>query len=422
MLKESHIESFLEKITVLEKSLGSFAKFNFYKPIEFNPSDIVSIQKLGKSMAEFVGLSDLTFIITIVSQKKNVAGHIDLSDTGNDVFIEISTDVAKYKDAILATLAHEISHKILALKGIRISVGSPEPIFVKENEVLTEITAVYSGFGKQMVNGCECSISHEESTINGSQRITESIKTGYISKEHFSFIYLMICSMRKIEKRDYLSGINFSGKTALKNTLKENILLINDEFHNPNNSNSVNNSFDSALLPIQKDLVKVRSLLNFIQHHCISVAESHLNKQHSILNKLQKQFSKVHISKSDNPSLNYLTNVFQYIEYQRIIKNIDPLKSNSDNLIFGLNRIVNIIKKVGKTLYNPNLFTESFICKICSKKFKIPKNQGLVKSTCPHCAYIQLEDTNHLDLDNIKKSNSRRFYNKIFNRKWWKLK
>lgn len=421
MLKESHIESFFEKITVLERSLGSFAKFDFYKPIEFNPSDIVSIQKLGKSMAEFVGLSNLTFIIAIVPQKKNVGGHIDLSDTGNDVFIEISTDVAKYKDAILATLAHEISHKILALNGIRISVGSPEPIFEKENEVLTDITAVYSGFGKQMINGCECSISHEEPTIDGSRKITESIKTGYISQEQFSFIYLMICNMRKIEKRYYLSEINLSGKTALKNSLKENILLINDEFHNPNYFDSVNNSFDSTLLPLQKDLVIVRSLLNVIQHHCISVAESHLNKQHLILNKLQKQLSQVSITKSNNPSLNYLTNAFVYIEYQRIIENVEPLKSNSDSLIIGLNRIANVIKKVGGILYNSNLFTQSIInCKICSKEFKIPENKGLVKSKCPHCAYIQLVDTNRLDLDNFIKSTSSRFFKKIFNRKWWK--
>ena len=87
MLKESHIESFIEKVTVLEKSLGPFARFNFYEPIDFNPSDVVSIQKLGKSMAEFVGLSDLTFIINEIKKLKSTSNEqlwdiIDLDNIG----------------------------------------------------------------------------------------------------------------------------------------------------------------------------------------------------------------------------------------------------------------------------------------------------------------------------------------------------
>jgi len=417
MLKESHIESFIEKVTVLEKSLGPFARFNFYEPIDFNPSDVVSIQKLGKSMAEFVGLSDLTFIIAVVPQEKNVGGHIDMSDTGNDVFIELSNNVAKYKDAVLATLAHELSHKILAINGVRISVGSPQPVFERENEVLTDITAVYSGFGKQMMNGCECSISYEEPTVDGTRKITESIRTGYISLTQFSFIYLMICNMRKIEKRDYLEGIIQSSKVLLKNTLNENSSIINNNFHNPDYPKSLNKSFSDQLIPIQKDLSLIRTFINVLQHHCIMITESHLNKKHLELNKIQKQFSQIQSTTNINPSLNYLSHAYMKISYDKLIENIQPKNSKSEKLIRGLNKITNLIHKLGEPLYNSNRFTQNIInCNSCNKEFKIPENKGLVKSICPYCDYSQLVDTNLLDLEKLTNEYSSGFFNKIFNR------
>lgn len=417
MLKETHIESFIEKITILEKSLGSFARFDFYDPIEFDPSDIISIQKLGKSMANFVGLSNLTFIISIVPQKKNVGGHIDLSNTGNDVFIEISTNVAKYKDAVLATLAHEISHKILALNGVKISAGSPQPLFERENEVLTDITAVYSGYGKQMINGCECSISYEEPTVDGTRKITESIRTGYISREQFSFVYLMICNIRRIERSNYLANINHAGKTALKNSFNENIQLINGEFHKPDYSESLIKSFSDKLLPLQKDLSLIRTLINVLQHHCITVTESHLNKSHLELNKIQKQFSQIPTTANNNPSLNYLNNVYMKIEYDKLIENFQPNNSKSEKIIQGLYKITNLIYKFGEPLFNSNSFIQNSInCNSCNKKFKIPKNKGLIKSICPYCDYNQLVNTSSLELKKLTKVHSSGFFNKIFSR------
>ena len=63
-----------------------------------------------------------------VPQEKNVGGHIDLSDASNDVFIEIDTEVAKHNDAVLATLAHELSHKILAINILEQKLRNKEQI------------------------------------------------------------------------------------------------------------------------------------------------------------------------------------------------------------------------------------------------------------------------------------------------------
>ena len=420
MIKESQIKLFIEKITILEKSLGSFARFDFYNPIDFNPSDIISIQKLGKSMAEFVGLSNLTFIISIVPQEKNVGGHIDLSDTGNDVFIEISNNVAEYKDAVLATLAHEISHKILSLNGIRISVGSPQPFYERENEVLTDITAVFSGFGKQMINGCECSISYEEPTIDGKRKITKSIRTGYISREQFSFIYLMICKMRKIDSKIYLESINPSGKSALETCSTYNSVYFKSSYHKPSFSNSLPESFDKKLLPIKKELAEVTQNIYHIKLHSLSVTNQHLDVYHSEIDKYQKQFNNLSFQPNDNPSINFLSNANMYIEYLSIVENLDSLRSKSVSLISALKKVNETIINLEEPLFNSDIPTSEVIeCNICKRKFKIPMNNGTIKAPCPTCKYVYLINTDPLIIEDEEKNKSKTngFFKKLFTKK-----
>lgn len=421
MLKESHIKSFIEKIAVLEESLGFFSGFDFYKPIEFDPADIVSIQNLGKSMAEFLGLSDLTFIIAIVPQEeKNVGGHIDFSDSSNDVFIEIDTEVSKHNDAVLATLAHELSHKILAINGIKISPTAPAAIQTRENEVLTDITAVYSGFGKQMINGCECSKTSRREIFNTVETTTESIKTGYISREQFSFIYLMICRMRKIEKKIYMSNINNDGKAGLEKCLLENSQYFKSTFHDSDYFQTLNELLQEKLIPTKNRLVEVENNLAHIQDHCLTVTEENLNNIHSEINEIQKQFAKISVTTMDNPSLNYLSHAKMFIDYKNIIKQTEPLYSKSELILTSFKKLNNYFNKLGKPFINSDKSNDRIIeCKICKRKLKIPRNKGLIEVKCKNddCKYVQLIDTNPLVLEEISKKSFGAFFKKLFSRK-----
>jgi hypothetical protein len=97
-----------------------------------------------------VGLADLTFIIAVTLQDPSTAGHIELRYDSPDVFVEISRDTCGYKDAVLATLCHEICHEFLDSRGIRHGTVQVE------QEFLTDVAAVYLGMAKIMLNGCEC--------------------------------------------------------------------------------------------------------------------------------------------------------------------------------------------------------------------------------------------------------------------------
>ncbi|MBL7152872.1 MAG: hypothetical protein ISS79_04095 [Phycisphaerae bacterium] len=206
-MEELIVEDYVNKIAFLEEHIGGNVG---YKPLEpfWVPGtrfrDPHKIQGAAKKIAESVGLSSLTFLVTVAKQKKNVAGHIELSFSGNEVFIEVSDDIVDFEDAAMATLSHEIAHKYMQLHGI---VSASGATLDYEEEILTDITAVFLGLGKFMLNGCEVERTHQERKFDGVHSITESRKCGYLSMRQLAFVYRLVCTMRGVSKKDMVSNL-----------------------------------------------------------------------------------------------------------------------------------------------------------------------------------------------------------------------
>jgi len=87
------IEECIRKVTLLEKSLGTKIQYQILDPFPLYSKDIVGIQNAGKIIAEFIGLSDYIFVISINKLEKNTGGHIELKYGNKQVFIEISEEI-----------------------------------------------------------------------------------------------------------------------------------------------------------------------------------------------------------------------------------------------------------------------------------------------------------------------------------------
>ena len=157
--------AFLSLVKLLENRVGQktgYAMLNPFpcKTLEAGRPAIVTIQNAGRIISRHMGLADYMFVIAVKDQKQDTGGHIELDYGGSDVFVEISPSLCQYKDAVLATLSHELSHKFLHLHGIRNGTVQIE------QEFLTDVTAVYLGMGKIMLNGCECQSSTQSTQGN----------------------------------------------------------------------------------------------------------------------------------------------------------------------------------------------------------------------------------------------------------------
>ena len=146
-MKQHRVEAFVDKLALLEQKTGAMVHYAIMDPLpDFIPG-CLAMQAAAKQIAEFVGLHGFTFIVATTKQKDKVGGHIDLSTSGQEVFIEIDSEILEFPAVAATVLGHEICHKWLQAHGIRSS-------YAMDHEMLTDISCVFLGLGKIMLNGC----------------------------------------------------------------------------------------------------------------------------------------------------------------------------------------------------------------------------------------------------------------------------
>jgi hypothetical protein len=195
------IEDIVNKLVLLEQKTGAQVHYRVMSPFHAQFHDHLSIQGVAKRIAEFIGLDNLTFVIAIAKQKDNVAGHIDLSTEGNEVFVEVDSEMMEFPNAVAATLCHEACHEWLKVNGLCSSAES-------DNEILTDITTIFLGFGKIMLNGCRTTDVKHESIPNGTRTITKTMSAGYLDRDQLAFAYRLVCAMRSIPSSDFTQGLS----------------------------------------------------------------------------------------------------------------------------------------------------------------------------------------------------------------------
>lgn len=205
-MTELIIEKLIQKLIQLEKVVGSKTSYKLLDPFILNTKDRISIQNAARKIAEFIGLSNFTFLVSVTKQEENVAGKIELEWREREVFIDISDKIVNFPEAVLSTLSHELAHKYLQVNQIKETIEF-------ENEILTDVTTIFLGLGKLMLNGCEYSIHTFERDNNVVQ---EKFQLGYLKPNQIAFVYLLVCAMRKIPSNEYERGLSLSSINAIR--------------------------------------------------------------------------------------------------------------------------------------------------------------------------------------------------------------
>lgn len=146
---------------------------------------IIGTQHLARRIAEIYGLPVTTVIVTY-STTLVPPGRVELSQS-NEFFVELQSQLKSEPRSVAAILAHEVAHIFLHRCGVRFSDEF-------ENEVLTDTTAAYLGFGSTILNAAT-----ETKTRLGDVIQTRTHHFGYLTLDEFGYIQA---------KRDYVFGMN----------------------------------------------------------------------------------------------------------------------------------------------------------------------------------------------------------------------
>jgi len=384
-MSEVFLNDYIQKLILLEKQVGVKDSGQLLDPYLFNMGDIIEIQNGAAIIADFVGLKGLSFIVAQAKQERGVVGLIELTDQGNDVFIEISDKIKEFDAVILATLAHEITHKFLHKNGI--SCGNT-PSHKYENEVLTDIASVYLGLGKLMLNGCEYKIVREEKIPEGIRKITKTVKSGYLNRKQLSVVYLLFCAMQQISVREYEYGLTTDALDVLWKCRKKYRFYLDEDFKKLSIENETIDLLQSSIRDTQSILSNIDRRLLYLQQAFLNVFENFLNSEHIKLRKLLSKAQEIACENINSQPLKYLNSIYLYREVAR-------LESRLDNWSSELNQYLNIIGKVAKIVKKSDiLFPKPSIemfnkitCHNDGTRLRLPPDKAHIVAKCPKCHY-----------------------------------
>jgi len=398
------IEECIRKITFLEKSLGIKTQYQILNPFPLHSKDIIGIQNAGKILANFIGLYDYIFVITINKLEKKTGGRIELKRNKKEVFVKISEDALKFEDAVLAILAHEITHEYLYINNISFSNKY-------ENEILTDIAAMFLGFGKLMLNGSENEDIWKNYYFGGNTTITDKLRIGYLSRNKIAFVYLLICNMRDIHEKEYKSNLSKKSTQLINESQRNYWNILNNRFNQTENVNKLLSDFQNIVNETQLVLCDISKKLVYLQKINEHTERIFLDKLHEKIYKNLLECNKLLKNDEYDPCLKYL-NILKF--HQDIVEFKLKLKNNM-NLIKKYqdiyNRLSNNTKKYSDIIPVPKSDMFSIInCPNCKTKLRAPKDKENLSIKCPNCKYKFIVNT----LPSIeKKSHSTKKLNKL---------
>jgi len=307
-----HFDDFIKKLISLESKVGRETHYRILKPFKINFLMPGSLKEAARRIGDFIGLGNCNFTITVGQTKPGCAGQIDLSVfSPTECKIKISRNIVESAEATLATLAHEIAHKYLQIKGLAIT---EDPLRQYENEILTDITTVYLGLGKLILNGCY--------TGNTGQ-------IGYLNRNELAFVYRVVCAMRRIPTEKMLQDLYIDVRYDVESCQAYIDRYFNPQFHQEEYRDWLEENVRGEIQNLEAELGCICRHLDSLKER-IGKSEEFLESEQKEIKRLLKELKAVKPRDVYDPSLLFLKTIgFRRTteeQCRRILTEIDKAK------------------------------------------------------------------------------------------------
>lgn len=301
MMAEVFTEDYIAKLLLLEKAVGHKVSYHLLDPFHLHTASTdgyVEIQRAAKRIAEFVGLTGLTFLIEPTHLAEGTCGRIELQSAGSEVFVQISPDLFGFPSAVLATISHEIAHKFLHTNRIAWGDG---PADHYHNEVLTDVAGVFLGLGKLMLNG-HCA---ERTVENASGRTKHTRKVGYLDGNQLAFVYLLTCHMRQIARKDFLDGLTPHAVSILQQQETLFSAHFQRSFHDADQASAIRRQVASLVENVGTEERNFLKTMGDLRESLDSLEAETLRRVHTQTDSINSKLSELNSDNFD-PCLRYL--------------------------------------------------------------------------------------------------------------------
>lgn len=198
------IRKILESLVTLEKAAGVRAHYRILDAPPLSSTDEHHLQTVARVLADWMGLRNATFDISIISHDNSPGLH--RVDPDREEFVmEISSKVLTSPETAMAAITRQVARAYLINSNIAASSVDAD----RAAGGMSDITAIFLGMGKLILN----------SPVSGqiSSSAYPSSENQPLSPEYLAFTHRLVCSMRGLDWAQHASGLN---KQAIENLRK----------------------------------------------------------------------------------------------------------------------------------------------------------------------------------------------------------
>lgn len=384
-------DDFVAKVKLIEERVGQRASYLILDPFDVDARDAVNVQAAARRIAEFVGLGQYRFIVGVCGQTSGVAGHIELNRHANDVFIEVSATLERAPAAILATLAHEITHKFLHVHGVSCGSNLADEY---HNEILTDIASIWLGLGKLALNGCDNESVTVERTPDGTRTTTHQHRVGYLNRSDFAFVYLLICTMRGLSSSDYERGLTAAAVDAVRGADVRYRKRLDPNWRSIDSASGIRSRLERAIDNAQSACAYLRRDMTLLQRTCIDGPDSFLRDSHARLKSRMAEFDNRADDAQINPCLRFLHN----LELDRFVskseREFEALARTSEDWTKALGDLLSRVRKMGGQFGAiPGVVVDTISCPLDGTVLRVDAVRNRFRVRCSVCGYGWIVET-----------------------------
>lgn len=356
-----------DRLVRLQRSLPSPPPM--LEPFEVRPADVVNLQAAARHLARHVGLGELTFIVAMTTQPPDVAGHVEIKYAQREVFIEISEQLVEFPRAVLATLAHEVTHKYLHAHGIWLDD-------LLENERLTDTAAVFNGLGLLLLDGCV----DEVRTRVGDTEYVRHFKGGYLDRDALAAVYVAVQHSRgeAADPRTLNDGAAAAVKAARRPVMK----WLGGRLKGRTSGETLAKALTDQARDEQRLLAAAARDLRHLEEAVLPAVRAQIKARHAALRLNQDEIARL-ASAPDDPLMQARARAMTAELGERC-------EGSTRQMRAALQSAVGAIDPTGEHAIEAS---RVLVCGACDGKLRLPAGKADVVASCPRCAYRFSADT-----------------------------
>ena len=352
-----------DRLVRLERGLPKPAAM--LEPFTVNPRDVLNLQAAAGRLAQHVGLGELTFIVAMTTQPPDVAGHIEIKYAQREVFIEISEQLVEFPRAVLATLAHEVTHKYLHTHGIWLAD-------LLENERLTDTAAVFNGLGLLLLDGCE----DEVRTQVGDQEYVRQFKGGYLDRDALAAVFVAVQHSRG--EAPNTRGLNDGAAAAVKAARRPILKWLKGR----ESSEKLAQKLQAQVRDEQRLLAAAAGDLRHLEEAVLPALRAQIKARHTALRVNQDEIARLE-AESQSALMHGRARAVTAEIAERCEGPTRQMRTRLQKAIVAVDPYEDHAFEVQRVL----------VCGACDGKLRLPAGKADVVANCPRCAYRFSADT-----------------------------